>query len=346
MKILTIAIPTYNRPFEVMSRLKELSRIDSFNKQKIEVLVCDNGSNIFDMSKTHGYNLEIHHYLQKTNVGFGKNVESCISLAEGKYVWLLGDDDEIVYQYIEGLINYLENRDLDYLILADPVRLPNGMKHLPNYEAGSEWRAIVFISSSIINAKLAREKIEFVKDIDCNNTYQQVLIAILILDSTSNFVFLENKYVVDTHTPKNYTYKASFDVHIRDFMNLERQLIELAHSGASLSKLSRFINAKLIKHTSKLIFSFEKRSEFFYFLRSLLYFKSLLFISPKRTLSSIYALSFFAFALINVKLSQIIWLALLKVPFIGRIVERGNLFPTNIKRYFDESDGSSSGYGE
>lgn len=92
---LTIAIPTYNGA-RTISRCIEsiLSQIED----GVEVLVCDNASTDETSSLVQRMALEnsqIRYTRNETNAGFDRNVDHCISRANGDFVWLLSDDDII-----------------------------------------------------------------------------------------------------------------------------------------------------------------------------------------------------------------------------------------------------------
>lgn len=343
--LLTISIPTLNRPAEIVRHFYELSKLSDVLKQKIQLLVCDNGSNTFNHDLINNLGLNFNHYKQPFNVGFGKNIESCITLAEGKYVWLMGDDDKIVIDKLEKLINFIEHKEFDYLTLTESLNNQKNTQANSNSNFSENWKSVVFIANSILNTKYAKNVLHDIKDVGVNDTYQHVLLAIPILDQSKSILFIENEFVIDTHTIKNYNFEASFNVHIRDFLKLERQLLKINHKGSSLPSLSRFINAKLINHSSKLIFTFKSRSNYLYFVKTLLDFGPQLFMSWKRFLSFCYAFSMFLLAILSPTFSRCTYYLLLKMPKVGVLLERDDLHnsPTLIKSAIDDS--SISGYG-
>jgi glycosyltransferase involved in cell wall biosynthesis len=64
----------------------------------VEVLVCDNASCdgtaaiVQDLAARYP---QLHYYCNEANVGFDRNVELCMQRAQGRFVWLISDDDII-----------------------------------------------------------------------------------------------------------------------------------------------------------------------------------------------------------------------------------------------------------
>lgn len=108
--ILTIGIPTYNRP----KKLKQC--LISIGKQKltkdIEVLISIDGSTddteaivkkFISSSK-----LNLRYIKNKKNLGFDHNIISIYKNSRGKYVWFLGDDDQMLTGAIKNMIKILK----------------------------------------------------------------------------------------------------------------------------------------------------------------------------------------------------------------------------------------------
>lgn len=130
MRSLTIIIPTFNRPKELIrllgiinSEIEQLKNIENLN-----VIVRDNSENIetqnavgqseyagkpwFDYKKNVG------------NVGFDCNVLNSFCEAKGDYVWLVGDDDIIFTDSIRKVFELIElNPDLLHLPFKQPQEL-------------------------------------------------------------------------------------------------------------------------------------------------------------------------------------------------------------------------------
>ena len=163
--LLTIAIPTYNRsPFldELLSSL-----CDQFNcDPRIELLVSDNASvddtsQIIETYTNRG--VKINYLRNVSNIGPDANFLQCFEQAEGKYVWLIGDDDLVIPGAIEKIMTYLQSADYSLVYVSsycfEHSTEPNKVKvvHSPSVikDARAFARSIhinlTFISGLIIN---------------------------------------------------------------------------------------------------------------------------------------------------------------------------------------------------
>jgi abequosyltransferase len=128
--LLTIAIPTYNREQylnELLSVL--LPQISDF--KRVEVVISDNDSSDGTSTMLAAWRANypaLKCYFNHSNVGPDRNILNCFDYAEGKYVWILGDDDIVLPGGIDLLIGLL-SRD-DY-----------GLVFMVPYEFRKNWRS-------------------------------------------------------------------------------------------------------------------------------------------------------------------------------------------------------------
>lgn len=107
MYYLTIVIPTYNRPNQI---IKQLLSVVSQMRDDIELIVLDNHSddNIFDLVALIP-NLQakknVSYYRNASNIGAAANILRCFEYANGQWVWVLGDDDQIASNALEIICN-------------------------------------------------------------------------------------------------------------------------------------------------------------------------------------------------------------------------------------------------
>lgn len=107
-KLLSIAIPTYNRPEKLnkclISILNQISDL-------VEIIVTDNSDNnlsslvVDKLINETGVN--INYYPNERNIGLDGNFYECIVKSNGKYVHWLSDDDELMPGSIEILLSLL-----------------------------------------------------------------------------------------------------------------------------------------------------------------------------------------------------------------------------------------------
>lgn len=341
-KILTIAIPTFNRPFEVEARLQEISNLTSSLKDNIEVLICDNGSKRVTQEILSLYEVETRHVVNKSNLGLGRNIESCVINASGTYVWIISDDDLIMEENIQALLEFLLIHDLD-LILLSQIDFKNKVDLITGRDTKELlWEILIFISACIFKTETCKKIIKSL-NAEINETYHQVLLGLLTIQASNKFFILDNKYVKDSLTHKNYNYKASYGTRIGDFLILEKQL---KNYGINLDTLSRHITSNILHYSSQLVFEFEKSFEFWYFLKRLISSKSVK-IGWQRRVIKIYALILFLLGLMNYRIARMAFLLIsriARVKFIKGRIPKIEIEKINTATGYRPNDASTLGY--
>ncbi len=113
-KLLTIAIPTYNRREYLATAL---ASIFSQYDERVEVLVSDNCSEDDTREFVLSNYSKASYFCNEQNVGM-ENFKRCYDRASGQYVMLLGDDDIVVEGAIKHILDFLEkNKDLTLVFL-------------------------------------------------------------------------------------------------------------------------------------------------------------------------------------------------------------------------------------
>ena len=113
--LLSICIPTYNRAAYLPALLDS---IFAQNTGDVEVVISDNAStdNTREIVKKYP---GISYHGSGKNLGFDANVLRVVSLACGKYCWLLGDDDALAEGAIAYLLQNIKSNYAFYAITAD-----------------------------------------------------------------------------------------------------------------------------------------------------------------------------------------------------------------------------------
>ncbi len=113
-KLLTIAIPTFNRKDYLEIALKSIyCQID----ERVEILVSDNCSEDGTQELIANKYAQIKYYRNERNIGMG-NFKRCYDRAEGDFILLLGDDDLVVEGMLKRILEFLEiNRDVKLVFL-------------------------------------------------------------------------------------------------------------------------------------------------------------------------------------------------------------------------------------
>jgi abequosyltransferase len=121
--LLSICIPTYNRPNELRQTLSILLRqsenLPEKFKDKIQYIVSDNHSdyNILALIAEFAESLAIQSIVQHYNIGPTLNFEYCFRHAKGKHVLILSDDDHLVDGGLYKILACLERYEPDVVFL-------------------------------------------------------------------------------------------------------------------------------------------------------------------------------------------------------------------------------------
>lgn len=136
-KLLTIAIPTYNRAHRLEKSLNDLLSqiIKSKKKQYLSVFVSDNGSTDTTAAVINKYsdifnqnNIIFSSHSFSNNRGFDANVLNCYRNCDSEYIWFLSDDDNIIDGAINSIIDDIHKyapNVLYYNFDQDPFSLDN-----------------------------------------------------------------------------------------------------------------------------------------------------------------------------------------------------------------------------
>lgn len=107
MKTLSICIPTYNRKEKLMKLMRS---IIAQRNERMEICVSDNGSTdgtkeyLNELKQMFGIKINLH----EKNKGFDENLLAATELAKGKYIWFMGDDEEVREGGISTMLDFIE----------------------------------------------------------------------------------------------------------------------------------------------------------------------------------------------------------------------------------------------
>jgi len=114
-KLLTIAIPTYNRSSSLDATLLDLvDQIDEHIRGDIELLVSDNNSSdsteeVVEKYIKNNFDISIKYNKNLQNLGFDGNCHVAMEKASGEFVWILSDDDKVCGNAIKTVYRQIEN---------------------------------------------------------------------------------------------------------------------------------------------------------------------------------------------------------------------------------------------
>ena len=172
--LLTIAIPTYSRSNYLAQLLSALvpQLVDTPN---VELIISDNASPddtpaLVDDFRKNG--LQLTYIRNGTNIGPDANFLQCFERANGKYVWIVGDDDIVLPTAIEKILKHLTNKEYELVYVSSfGIQDSYQPRTMPNVSRASEFYTpeelarhvhvfFTFMSGNIVN-----------KDRVCNATH-------------------------------------------------------------------------------------------------------------------------------------------------------------------------------
>lgn len=130
--LLSICIPSYNRPIQL---LRLLNSIKVEDVTEVEIIICEDKSprrseiiSVFNsFVSTSQINCELH--LNEINLGYDENLKELIKKANGLYIMYMGDDDIFQENSLIEYINFLKlNLNLGYILRRYSVVHLNGEK--------------------------------------------------------------------------------------------------------------------------------------------------------------------------------------------------------------------------
>lgn len=158
---LSICIPTYNRAAHLANCLNSVAASKSRSKTSVQVCVSDNCSTNETESVVLSAQREmpIKYRKNASNLGVARNFLNVVKMADGEFVWMIGDDDLLLPHAIEELSALLDsNPAIDYFCVnschltaqyvmsfPQPFSLANLPEKLEPFSAWRESREMGFM---------------------------------------------------------------------------------------------------------------------------------------------------------------------------------------------------------
>jgi glycosyltransferase involved in cell wall biosynthesis len=106
---LSICIPTFNRSKKIEQIINEL--LVQCEGLPVEIVVSDNGSDDGTRELCTGIaarNRNFRFIAQGSNLGFARNLDACLLKGNGRYLWMLGDDDLLYPDAVKTVVETLK----------------------------------------------------------------------------------------------------------------------------------------------------------------------------------------------------------------------------------------------
>lgn len=116
----SICIPTYNRATHLANCLQSIISNKSISKIDFQVCVSDNCSTdeTEDVVRRAQENIIIKYRKNPKNLGIPKNFLNVVEMADGEFVWLIGDDDLLLPCALEELADLIDrHQDVDFFYI-------------------------------------------------------------------------------------------------------------------------------------------------------------------------------------------------------------------------------------
>lgn len=138
-KLLTLAIPTYNRATELKRQLAWIAQEIKGFESECEIFISDNDSTDNTQEVVEKwqklFNTELIYHKNKTNIGLIQNIGCCLQASKTKYIWTIGDDDPIQDGTLAYVVrNLQQNPRLSLLFLNF-----SGRNKQTNEVVGEHW---------------------------------------------------------------------------------------------------------------------------------------------------------------------------------------------------------------
>lgn len=210
-KLISICVPSFNRPLE-LGRL--LRSIDCCPKHIEIVITEDNAPRREEVRNevkkyTSDCHYEVKYFENEFNFGFDGNLRRLVSLAEGKYVLFMGDDDLFVPGMLDQYISFLQSKSPAYVLRSYLTVHANGLteefKYLPQtklLDRGEETVAWLFKRSvTICGFTVDRQLAERASTTDLDGTllYQVYLMSEVCMAQESYFCDIPFVHAMQTY---------------------------------------------------------------------------------------------------------------------------------------------------
>ena len=165
---LSICIPTYNRASHLANCLSSLISCRSMSNLKFQVCVSDNHStdDTEKVVRNAQLSIDIKYHKNTSNIGHARNYLNIVSMADGDFIWLLGDDDLLMPNAIEEIYKLIESHsDVDFFYVNsfhlttefikdfpapfDTVNLPKDMMPFSKWTIAGEMPFLQLIDPKI-----------------------------------------------------------------------------------------------------------------------------------------------------------------------------------------------------
>ena len=205
---LSICIPTFNRLHCLDKCLESILNSSKNSNLNFEVIVSDNNPLGTASKIINKYNklININYTINEENVGIGKNIMKASILANGKFSWIIGNDDLLLPHTLNKLDEiFKKNSEIDYFYI-NSYNLNS--KELFSPGARFDIDKIDEIGKKFSNFNITK-KITFFELIDPRVSFDFLLGMFLSIYRTE--VWKKNLDIIDEKLINNFNLYSNFD---------------------------------------------------------------------------------------------------------------------------------------
>lgn len=263
MSLISICIPSYDRP-QTLYRL--LKSVDASDVDNLEIVICEDFSprreeirkTVEEFKKDSKY--AVNYVENKENLGYDRNLKELIKNAKGEWIVFMGDDDVFILGALNRFILFLkEHHNLGYVLRAhDTIYEDGGIEKFRYYsetkffEPGEKTfvellRKSVFISGFTIKRELVLPYLT-VNDFDEGALFQIYLLGEVILKyKSAYFDELLTREIAERNYRKNEQF---FDRAAKKFVPRQITLDVSVSFLRGFAKVTEFIDKKYGIHST------------------------------------------------------------------------------------------------
>lgn len=289
-KLLTIAIPTYNRSVFLDKLLKNLSKEMPTIYEYVHIIISNNSSTDDTCSVINNYKTLIPNLIIINNIenlGSDENFARCFDLSNSKYFWLFSDDDIFQLNSIIKIVSLLIEKNPDFIYIKSKWlnettsnEYFDGELNYYEFSNNEEFSSLVntwlgFISGCIIN----KEKLLNINDTFLTRQFQGTFLPQLswtlnMVKYGETFIYISNPLISAT---KQNNDPLSFSIGIFGYLypeilkkvfsnnkKIQNKLIGMMVCNLFLSLLWRCDNKPFKKYIKNNSIPIEKKFDDFY----------------------------------------------------------------------------------
>ena len=198
--ILTISIPTYNRPEQVKNQVVNL--LPQLNN-RVKLIIIDNNSDIPVSTLFNKDILEkITIYTNPTNIGGDANIAKCFEFCTTQWLWTLSDDDYVMPNAIEIVLEEIDKySEAVYINLWNhtPVRSLKSSDFISEFKFANIYISSFAMSYCLYNMNKLLPYLHYYYDSLSSKVGTVIMVLKYIIDNPNSISVLSNNNPISSN---------------------------------------------------------------------------------------------------------------------------------------------------